>query len=234
MNSVLRNVLLFAVVCAAALAESAPPKASTPLTASLVPIRDVPGLPRVLLVGDSISMGYTLEVRAALAGLANVHRPPTNCNSTGYGLAELDKWLGRQKWDVIHFNFGLHDAKLPPEGNRHAPPDVYQENLRKLVLRLKATGATLIWATTTPVPFGGNLAPNRRFGDITLYNDVARRVMRENGVVINDLNRAIAPYLSKTQIHRDVHFSPEGYSILAQSTTAVIREHLANNAVRAR
>ena len=108
----------------------------TPEPASpLQPISDVAGLPRVLLIGDSISIGYTLPTRTLLAGKANVHRIPQNGSSTGYGLTQLEKWLGGGRWDVIHFNFGLHDAKLPPEGVRHAPPDAYEKNLRELVAR---------------------------------------------------------------------------------------------------
>ena len=72
-------------------------------------IEDDPTLPRVLLIGDSISIGYTLPVRELLKGKANLHRPPTNCSSTASGLKNLDAWLGQGKWDVIHFNFGLHD-----------------------------------------------------------------------------------------------------------------------------
>jgi hypothetical protein len=55
-----------------AAAETSPQKKTDP---SLDPINDDPALPRVLLIGDSISMGYTLPVRTALKGKANVHRP---------------------------------------------------------------------------------------------------------------------------------------------------------------
>jgi len=193
----------------------------------LTPIEDVPGLPRVLLIGDSVSMGYTLPTRKLLAGKANVHRPATNCSSTGNGLTYLAAWLGDKKWDVIHFNFGLHDAKLPPEGIRHAPPEVYEKNLRELVRRMKATGAKLIWATTTPVPLGGQLAPNRRFGDVNQYNAIARRVMEENGVAIDDLNTAIAPHVDTMQRPRDVHFTEEGSQLLAKQVAASIQAALA-------
>src|SRR5438270_12669603 len=74
-------------------------------------IQDVAGLPRVLLIGDSISIGYTEPVRALLAGKANVHRIPTNGAHTGNGLQNLDAWLGTSRWAVIHFNFGLHDLR---------------------------------------------------------------------------------------------------------------------------
>src|SRR5260221_7460827 len=76
---------------------------------SLAEITDTAGLPRVLLIGDSISMGYTLPVRELLQGKANVHRIPENGSSTPVGVAKLKAWLGDGKWDVIHFNWGLHD-----------------------------------------------------------------------------------------------------------------------------
>lgn len=215
-------LLLASITCA-----DAADTAKRPPNPALAPITDKPGLPRVLLIGDSISIGYTLPVRDALKGKANVHRPPGNCSSTGYGLTKIDEWLGTGKWDVIHFNFGLHDAKLPPEGVRHAPPDVYEKNLRRLVQRMKATGAKLIWATTTPVPRGGNLAPNRRFDDIGKYNAIAAKVMAENGVAIDDLNAAITPHLENVGRSNDVHFSEEGYRILgafvARSVTAALK-----------
>lgn len=204
----------------------APAKAKAAPDPAIAPIQDVAGLPRVLLLGDSISIGYTLPTRALLQGKANVHRPAANCSSTGNGLRNLKAWLGDKKWDVIHFNFGLHDAKLPPEGIRHAPPDVYEQNLRELVKLLQATGAKLIFATTTPVPNGGNLAPNRRFGSVDQYNAIARKVMAENGVAIDDLNAAIAPQVANLQRPNDVHFTTAGSELLAKHVAASIETAL--------
>lgn len=198
--------------------------------AAMAPVKDVPGLPRVLLIGDSISIGYTLPVRERLKGKANVHRVPDNASSTGYGLSRLDRWLGDGKWGVIHFNFGLHDAKLPPEGLGHAPPEVYQEQLRQLVARMRATSARLIWATTTPVPNGGYLAPNRRFGDIDAYNAAARKVMEECGVAIDDLGAAIAPHVDTMRKPKDVHFTDEGSALLAKCVASSIEAELAKAA----
>ena len=76
-------------------------------------VSDAPGLPRVLLIGDSVSRGYTQAVRAALAGKMNVHRAPENCGPTANGLKKIEVWLGDGKWDVIHFNFGIHDRSTP-------------------------------------------------------------------------------------------------------------------------
>ncbi|MEQ1828668.1 MAG: FAD-dependent oxidoreductase [Pirellula sp.] len=197
------------------------PQPST-LNPVLSPIVDVPGLPRVLLIGDSVSMGYTLPTRTLLSKKANLHRVPANAGATSIGLSKLDAWLGKEKWDVIHFNFGLHDAKLPPEGLKHSPPDVYEQNLRLLVTRLKATGAKLIWATTTPVPNGGNLSPIRKFGSIDQYNRIANQVMAENGIAIDDLNAAVAPLVTKFQKPNDVHFTDQGSDFLAEQVAKAI------------
>ncbi|MGH9342569.1 MAG: SGNH/GDSL hydrolase family protein, partial [Terriglobia bacterium] len=75
----------------------------------LKPVKDDPGLPRVLLIGDSISIYYTITVRNSLKGKANVHHIPVNGGNTEFALNHLDDWLGIGKWDVIHFNWGLHD-----------------------------------------------------------------------------------------------------------------------------
>ena len=78
-----------------------------------------PKLPNVLLIGDSISIGYTKLVRKKLSGIANVFRPNTNCGPTTKGVAEIEKWLGDRKWNVIHFNHGLHDLKYMGPNNEN-------------------------------------------------------------------------------------------------------------------
>ncbi|MEQ1859770.1 MAG: SGNH/GDSL hydrolase family protein [Chthoniobacteraceae bacterium] len=192
----------------------------------LAPIEDQPGLPRVLLIGDSISMGYTSPVRAALAGKANIHRIPQNGGPTKNGVANIEKWLGAGKWDVIHFNWGIHDLKIMPDGKRQVEPGDYEKNLRTLVARLKSTGAKLIWATTTPIP-DGELVPPRAFGKVPEYNAIAARVMTENGVATDDLNTAITPHLAEFQNPKDVHYKPEGSAFLAKQVVASIEAALA-------
>ncbi len=149
-------------------------------------IEDDPSLPRVLLLGDSISIGYTVSVRELLKGKANVHRAMENCGPTTRGLEKIERWLGEKKWDLIHFNFGLHDLKYmnekgglvdPSKGRQQVPPAAYAKNLRGIVARLKETGATLIWRTTTPVPEG---AGGRIRGDAVTYNAIALEIMKES------------------------------------------------------
>lgn len=196
--------------------------APSPVTA---PITDEPALPRVLLIGDSISMGYTLPVRELLKGKANVHRIPANGGPTVNGLKNLKAWLGTGKWDVIHFNFGIHDAKFMEPGKQQVPPADYEKNLREIVKQLQATGAKLIWATITPIP-DGELNPSRTFDKVPTYNAIARKVMEETGVTLNDLNAAITPHLAKLQNPKDVHFNKDGSEFLAKEVAAKIEAQL--------
>ena len=216
-------LLSASLICAQAHSqEKKPARQPNPVTA---PIQDVAGLPRVLLIGDSISMGYTLPVRKLLEGKANVHRIPANGGPTKNGVANIDKWLGTGKWDVIHFNHGIHDLKFMPDGKRQVEPADYEANLRTIIAKLKATGAKLIWATTTPIP-DGELNPSRKFGKVPEYNEIAAKVMKENGIAIDDLNAHITPRLVDLQNPNDVHYKPAGYEFLAQQVAAEIQKAL--------
>ncbi len=186
-------------------------------------VKDDPALPRVLLLGDSISIGYTVPVREALAGKANVHRAPTNCGPTSRGVEHLDAWLGDGEWDVIHFNFGLHDLKQI-DGTQQVPLADYEKNLRQIVERLKKTKARLLWCSTTPVPPKSN--PPRSPEDVTAYNAVARKIMEKEGVAINDLYAFALPRIEKIQIPSNVHFTPEGSKVLAKQVARSIAEAL--------
>jgi acyl-CoA thioesterase-1 len=189
-------------------------------------VKDDPALPRVLLIGDSISIGYTAPTRKFLQGKANLHRIAENGGPTTNGLAKIDKWLSDGKWDVIHFNWGLHDLKRDKEDKLQVPLDQYEKNLRELVKRLKATRAKLIWASTTPVP-DAKVNPPRKNSDVIAYNAVAKKIMEENGVAIDDLYAFALPRLDKIQQSANVHFKPEGSAALAEQVAASIQKNLA-------
>ena len=167
-------------------------------------VKDDPKLPRILLIGDSVSRGYTQPTRKALAGKANVHRAPANCGPTASGLKNLDAWLGAGKWDVIHFNFGIHD--------RATPAADYVKRLEEIVVRLERTGAKLIWASTTPIP--DNPAQKQTAVSIVEKNALAAEVMKKHGIPTDDLFGAMTPRLKEFQPPLDVHFTGAGYDFL--------------------
>jgi lysophospholipase L1-like esterase len=201
------------------------------------PPRENPSLPRVMIIGDSISVGYTDGVREELAGQANVYRVQGNAGPSSSGVENVQRWIasGNGGWDVIHFNFGLHDLKLgtggkgnkpyPTSDGHQVPLEAYERNLRQIVATLKTTGATLIWCSTTPIP-AGKLDPPRQPGDEVRYNAIARKVMVENSVVIDDLHAAALPRLSNIQLPANVHFTKDGSAVLAKHVAASIRDAL--------
>jgi lysophospholipase L1-like esterase len=228
----LSRAFLF-LVCLCVLPAYAQDKTNAKGSNVLTPIQDAPGLPRVLLIGDSISMGYTLPVRQLLEGKANVHRIPQNGGPTKNGLAKIDSWLGTSKWDVIHFNHGIHDVKIMPDGKRQVEPAEYEANLRAIVTKLKATGAKLIFATSTPIP-PSPLVGNRNFGSEKEYNAIATRVMNENGVIINDLHSYMLPRFDELHNPNDLHYKPEGYDFLAKRVAEVIAAALPKTSASSR
>lgn len=179
-------------------------------------VEDKLGLPRVLLIGDSVSRGYTQDVRKALEGKANVHRAPENCGPSANGIKKIDAWLGESKWDVIHFNFGIHDRATPL-------PD-YTQRLEQLVERMKKTGAKLVWASTTPIP--EDASKNQKADSIVERNTAAASIMQKHNVVIDDLFGAITPHLAKLQNPNDVHFNAEGYEFLGKQVATVLETQI--------
>jgi len=192
-----------------------------------------PNLPNVLLVGDSISMGYTIPVRRLLEGKANLFRIPANGGPTSRFLGQCEKWLGNEKWDVIHFNFGLHDCryqKWDVKTGKRAYTDLqYRENLEKVVARLEQTGAKLIWAHTTPIPegAGGNMP-----GDELPLNQIAQEIMTRHNIPINDLHAYVLPDLEMHQGKRNIHFTASGSEHLAKKIAAEIAKALVESSAR--
>ncbi len=209
------------------------PNASALRRASTVPIKDDPRLPRVLLIGDSIAMGYTLPLRQLLAGKANVHYPGENCHDSQRILERFDQYLGKEAWDVIQFNCGIHDSTLLNEtglaikagerGKVRIPIEEYRENLGKIVARLRQTGAALIWCATTPV--ADNL-PHRQPAEIARYNAVAKEVMLTQGIPITDLH-ALVTRRGDPKWQDGVHFTIEGTRELARDMAPAIETALA-------
>ena len=197
------------------------------------PLEMDPNLPKVLIIGDSISIGYTGHVCTQLKGKANVIHNPGNAAGTTLGFEKLQEWLGDTKWDVIHFNWGLHDLKHVTEtgANSNNPDDpqqadlaTYTANLKVLVKQLKATDAKLIFATTTPYPKG--VKPCRLPEDAVKYNAAALKIMKTNNIEVNDLYSLALPKLKTLQRRRNVHFKPEGSEVLANQVAARIQSVL--------
>ena len=230
----LNTALLLSLVSSTFFAFAQPQKAKriSPMT----PIEEVKGLPHVLIIGDSISIGYTLPTRELLTGKVNLHRIPTNGGPTTKGLAEIEKWMGNRKWDLIHFNWGLHDLKymgkdgtnlVPKEkgGIVQVPLADYEKNLEKLVVRMKKSAKQLVWRNTTPIPPGSKA---RYVGDSVKYNEAAARVMKKLKIPTLDLFTPSKKNMKDWMKKADVHYYPHGSHALAELVAKDILRRLKN------
>ena len=190
----------------------------------------------MLLLGDSISIGYTPGVCRLLQGFKTVCRPDANCGDTECGLENIHAWLGGHHWEVIHFNWGLHDlCYRHPEarvygnrdkvrGTQSVPVDRYAANLRKLVRVMRSQADRLVFATTTVVPGG---EAGRFSGDEMKYNEAALAVVKEHGIFIDDLyDLTRAMPASSFIAPGDVHFTVEAYEVISRKVAQSIREVL--------
>lgn len=192
---------------------------------------------RILIIGDSISQGYTPYVAELLANEAEVHHNPGNAQHTGTGLENIDQWTGDGKWDIIQFNWGLWDlcyrhpdSKL--QGNRDKihgtitwPVDQYVTNLDSIVRILQAkTSARLIFVTTTYVPEN---EAGRFKEDARRYNEAAKKVMKAHAVTVNDIYEQSIPIHQEYGIGQDdVHYTEKGYEKLGELVARFLKKEI--------
>jgi lysophospholipase L1-like esterase len=197
-----------------------------------------PGLPKVVLVGDSIRLGYASLVTKHLLGKAEVISPPGDGDS-GWLLRNLDSLVLGQKPDVIHFNVGLHDLRLNKKTKSHQVELAgYEENLQAILKRLKKeTAATLVFASTTPIDDDRHTrhgdGHDRFEKDVCRYNEAALRLMRKNGVVVHDLHEVVNQVGAIKLLAGDgTHYTAAGNERLADAVTDCVLRHLAIRAAR--
>jgi lysophospholipase L1-like esterase len=184
-------------------------------------------LPRVLLIGDSITNGYLEPVRKELAGKANIDAwiTPTTQADKNLG-ATLEAILSQHDYAVVHFNLGLHGWQKGriPEGQFEPLTRLMVQNLRK-----SAPKAKLIWATITPVTVKG--APEKLNPDIQptidQHNAMALKVMKEEGVTINDLSTLMLKNLPLAAGDM-FHWKKEGMVLITAAVTEAITAAIAH------
>ena len=202
---------------------------------------DNPDLPRVLVIGDSISMNYHDAAKKALKGKANYYRIDGNGGPSTRGIQNIELWLGdyQQKgfhWDVIQFNFGLHDllqsydVEQKSYGAHKVSTEVYKQNLLKVISLLKQTNASLIWCSTTPVPNNsGSSYGGRRKGASQTYNNAALEVMSKYPEIgLTDLYSIVQKdsTFDQWKTGTNVHFKEQEQVVLGQAVAAAVMKAL--------
>lgn len=199
--------------------------------------------PSILIIGDSISIGYTPFVTEDLSNKADVFHNPGNAQHTGTGLKKIEEWIGNKKWDIIQLNWGLWDLcyRHPDskvQGNRDKVKgkitytiDEYASNLDSIVtILLRKTEAKLIFVTTSYVPKN---EAGRFENDAIRYNEAAKKIMEKHSVIINDIYHQSIPIHQKFgKGSDDVHYSNQGYEKLSELVTKFLETEIASMKIK--
>jgi lysophospholipase L1-like esterase len=178
-------------------------------------------LPRVLLIGDSISRGYYPVVEKALAGKACVARLSSSAAlPSPEFLAEIKMVLSQYKFDVIHFNNGLHGWDYSEAEYQAALPELVK------AIRESAPQARLIWATTTPVRVKGDVKKlEARTERVKARNEIAAALMAKEKIPVDDLFGVVIDH-PEYQAQDGVHYNAKGYAALGGAVAKKVEDAL--------
>ena len=189
---------------------------------------------KIVLIGDSIRMGYDKYVKEALSSVAEVYYPNENCRFAENVLRFAHEWKSKGEWpddvDLVHWNAGLWDALELFEDEPLTTLDYYEQAIFRIHKRLRMLfpHAKIVFATSTAVledKCGKNF--RRRNSTIEKYNETALRALKNTDTSsINDLYP-----ISKScpeEYHSDwVHFrTTEGMALIGGKVISVICKEL--------
>ncbi len=188
--------------------------------------------PQVLLIGDSIRMGYCHMVQAELADEADVIFPDGNCRSTHYVIESLGGWMAMcdpRRLAAVHMNCGHWDAaRFDDDEEPLTSLSVYAANIGRIIRHLKKhfPNAKTSFATTTPMnPSVEHCANHRTTDEIRVYNRVGIEAALAQGAGIDDLfafteNWGAEAYLDYC------HFTEDSNQKLAKTVADFLRKEL--------
>lgn len=162
-------------------------------TGAPMPFSDT--LKNVIIMGDSVSIGYEPKVAIALADVALVQHSPWGgdggAEETEYG-ARCVEYLTRapdgtpQVPDVLYFNWGLHNVGNKTVPGQGGPINAYMPYLKVIVEKLKALGTKLVFGVTTPELCS---APSDQI--VQMHNTEAVQFMTTSNIPSVDMHSAI-------------------------------------------
>ena len=183
---------------------------------------------KVVLIGDSIRMGYQPLV-AEKCRAVDVWGPAQNCRHSLWALDHFQEWVADQEPDLVHVNFGIHDASLQADGEHQILLPQYRLCLRRFIARVRELGKTkMIWATTTPLYASEPEKPMaqwaiRKRAEIEEYNAAALEIVQSEELPVNDLHDVIVRSdFTKCLGEDGCHMTEFGNEVLSDAVVEVI------------
>lgn len=176
---------------------------------------------KVTLLGDSIRQQYAPKVKELLDDSFEIWAPDDNCRFAKYTLRGLFDWAANMEGtEIVHWNNGLWDlCNLFGDGT-FASDEEYKENILRIADILKQRYGIVIFATTTPVRTA-NVYNNNV--DIDRVNALVVPLLKERGVIINDLNSLIRSEPDRYICDDTIHLSEEAIDICAKQVAICIQ-----------
>lgn len=179
---------------------------------------------KVTLLGDSIRwFGYGKTVPELLGDEFDVWQPDDNCRFAKYTLRGIFEWEEQMNGSrIVHWNNGLWDVcDIFGDGKAFTSIEEYTENMLRIADLLLLKYEKVIFATTTPV------WPEDKYNDNTViekYNNIIVPLLREKGVIINDLYTLVSKDIKRYISSDLIHLSEEGVKLCSDQTVKIIKE----------
>ena len=184
---------------------------------------------KVVLIGDSVRLGYDKYVKDALKGSAEVLYPQDNCRFAEYVLRYAHEWKTKENWgddvDLVHWNAGLWDVLELFGDEPLTSIDYYEKAITRIDKRLRMLfpKAKIVFATSTSVK--EELSPpnfTRHNKNIEKYNSVAIKALSSTDTIINDLYTLTTTFPDEYRSDWVHFYTPEATEIIGKKVVSII------------
>lgn len=188
---------------------------------------------KILLLGDSIRLGYDSYVKESMSNVAEVYYPEENCRFAAFMLREIHNWTDRLKLehaDAVHWNAGLWDTLRIYGDEPLTRPDAYADTVERIIKRLRFLfpEAKIIFATSTPVIEAGFFHDfeGRYNRDVERYNQIACKVCQSHGCMINDLYALLKDQPESLHSDQTHYYTADATELIGGQVNRVLCEAL--------
>ena len=188
---------------------------------------------KVLLLGDSIRMGYQYQLKEDECEVIFSDDNGRFASYTLWQANQMFKEYGR--FDLVHWNNGYWDMNVEaPMTEAMTTIDEYLHFLRRIIALCRQNADKIIFATTPPVLEKGSAMDNTDTGCyisydndwVRSYNSAAKALMSAEKIPVNDIYEIAVKGENYYKCPDKLHLTEEGYMLCAKQAAKMIRKEL--------